>query len=136
MPPPPPRPRPPAPGPLRPAGGDDGRGGAAGGRQYLVMLPLSIIMDIVRLVSYHAHGFIVFICVLQFVFKFMGLWYAYRLCKEWEAGAGSEYDNLPGGAPGAPAAGKADPFNPQPGMSGEPQPADGMSYQTPYQSGP
>lgn len=50
------------------------------------MLPLSIIMDIVRLVSYHAHGFIVFICVLQFVFKFMGLWYAYRLCKEWEAG--------------------------------------------------
>ena len=102
---------------------------------FLVFLPLSIIMDIVRLVSYHAHGFIIFICVLQFLFKFVGLWYAYRLCKEWEAGAGSEYDNLPGGAPGAPA-GKADPFNPQPGMSGEPQPADGMSYQTPYQSGP
>ena len=65
------------------------RGAGARVRQYLVFLPLSIIMDIVRLVSYHAHGFIIFICVLQFLFKFVGLWYAYRLCKRKSGAKGN-----------------------------------------------
>mmetsp|Transcript_15829 Transcript_15829/g.40339 ORF Transcript_15829/g.40339 Transcript_15829/m.40339 type:complete len:189 (+) Transcript_15829:2011-2577(+) len=65
---------------------------------YLVLLPVSVVVDIIRMSIYSGKfskstgGFLVFLVIMKMFGKMLSIWFGYQLSKEWEAGPDTYQD--------------------------------------------
>ena len=65
---------------------------------YLVLLPVSIVVDIIRMSIYSGKfskstgGFLTFLVIIKMFGNILSIWFGYQLSKEWEAGPDTYQD--------------------------------------------
>ena len=71
---------------------------------YLVLLPVSVVVDIIRMSIYSGKfskstgGFLVFLVIMEMFGKLLSIWFGYQLSQEWEAGP-DNYQDFGGNQP-------------------------------------
>ena len=115
---------------------------------YLVLLPVSVVVDVFRLSIYSGKfatstsGFLIFLDITKIVGKFLGIWFGYQVSKEWEAGGGS-YQDFAGGVAPVSTGARVDPYTTGAGGFGDEAPKAApaapdsatINYQQGYQGG-
>ena len=92
---------------------------------YLVLQPVSVVVDIIRMSIYSGKfskstgGFLVFLVIMKIVGKLLGIWFGYQLSKEWES-APDNYQDFGGNQPVSAESGQAYHVENQ-GMGGGPK---------------
>ena len=65
---------------------------------YLVLLPVSVVVDIIRMsidsgkFSKSTSGFLTFLVIMKMFANLLSIWFGYQLSKEWEAGPDTYQD--------------------------------------------